>query len=59
MQGERQHYINSINQILQNSSNNLNEYNKIDWDTLKNEAPIEYVKMKEDFREGKEKMQAL
>ena len=59
MQGERQHYINSINQILQNSSNNLNEYNKIDWDTLKNEDPIEYVKMKEDFREGKEKMQAL
>jgi len=59
MQGERQHYINSINQILQNSSNNLNEYNKIDWDTLKNEDPIEYVKMKEDFREGKEKMQVL
>ena len=59
MQGERQHYINSISQILQNSSNNLNEYNKINWDALKEDDPIEYVKMKEDFREGKEKMQAL
>ena len=59
MQQERQHYVNQLNQILQNSSNNLQEYNKIDWDALKEDDPIEYVKMKEDYREGKEKMQAL
>ena len=59
MQQERQHYVTQLNQILQNSSNNLNEYNKINWDALKEDDPIEYVKMKEDFREGKEKMQAL
>jgi len=59
MQGERQHYVNQLNQILQNSANNLREYDKIDWDTLKNDDPIEYVKLREDYRDGKEKMQAL
>ena len=59
MQQERQHYVNQLTQILQNSSNNLQEYDKIDWDTLKNDDPIEYVKLREDYRDGKEKIQAL
>jgi hypothetical protein len=59
MHQERQHYVTQLNQILQNSSNNLQEYDKIDWDTLKNDDPIEYVKLREDYRDGKEKMQAL
>jgi hypothetical protein len=59
MQQEREHYVNQLNQILQNSSNNLKEYDKINWDTLKEEDPIEYVKLREDYRDGKEKMQAL
>ena len=59
MQQERQHYVTQLNQILQNSSNNLQEYDKIDWDTLKNDDPIEYVKLREDYRDGKDKMQAL
>jgi cytochrome oxidase Cu insertion factor (SCO1/SenC/PrrC family) len=59
IQQERQHYVTQINQILQNSANNLQEYDKIDWDTLKNDDPIEYVKLREDYRDGKEKMQAL
>ena len=59
IQQEREHYVNQLNQILQNSSNNLQEYDKIDWDTLKNDDPIEYVKLREDYRDGKERMQAL
>jgi len=59
MQHERQHYVTQLNQILQNSSNNLQEYDKIDWKTLKEDDPIEYVKLREDYRDGKDKMQAL
>ena len=58
IQSERQYYINSLQQVIEGSTNALNKYQSVDWERLKAEDPIEYVTKREEFREAQEKVQA-
>ena len=59
MQQERQQYIQNLESIMRNSVGNLSEYENIDWNALKDSDPIEYVKLREDYRDGKERVEEL
>jgi len=59
IQQERQQYVESLNQIIANASGGLDKFANVDWQTLKDSDPIEYVTKREEFRESQEKIQAL
>jgi len=59
IQTERQQYMESLNQIIANSSAGLDKFSNVDWQSLKDTDPIEYVTKKEEFREAQEKVQAM
>ena len=59
IQTERQQYMESLNQIIANSSAGLDKFSNVDWQSLKDTDPIEYVTKKEEFREAQEKVQGM
>ena len=59
IQAERQQYMESLNQIIANSSAGLDKFSNVDWQSLKDTDPIEYVTKKEEFREAQEKVQSM
>ena len=59
IQAERQQYMESLNQIIANSSAGLDKFANVDWQSLKDTDPIEYVTKKEEFREAQEKVQGM
>jgi len=59
LQAERQEYINALSQVVQNSMVGLQDYQNIDWETLRQEDPITYVTKKEEERDAKEKVQQM
>ena len=59
IQAERQQYMESLNQIIANSSAGLDKFANVDWQSLKDTDPIEYVTRKEEFREAQEKVQSM
>jgi len=59
IQAERQQYMESLNQIIANSSAGLDKFANVDWQSLKDTDPIEYVTKKEEFREAQEKVQQM
>ena len=59
IQTERQQYMESLNQIIANSSAGLDKFANVDWQSLKDTDPIEYVTKKEEFREAQEKVQGM
>jgi len=56
---ERQQYLESLNQIISNTASNLDKFTNIDWESIKENDPIEYVTKREEFREAQEKVQAM
>ena len=48
-----------MNQIIANSASNLDKFTNIDWESIKENDPIEYVTKREEFREAQEKVQAM
>jgi hypothetical protein len=56
---ERQQYLESLNQIIANSASNLDKFTNVDWESIKENDPIEYVTKREEFREAQEKVQAM
>ena len=59
MQQERQQYLESLNQIISNSASNLDKFTNIDWESIKENDPIEYVTKREEYREAQERVQAM
>ena len=59
IQAERQQYMESLNQIIANSSAGLDKFANLDWQSLKDTDPIEYVTKKEEFREAQERVQQM
>ena len=59
MQQERQQYLESLNQIISNSASNLDKFVNVDWDSLKEHDPLEYVTKREEYREAQERVQAM
>jgi hypothetical protein len=56
---ERQQYLESLNQIIANSASNLDKFANIDWESIKENDPIEYVTRREEYREAQEKVQLM
>ncbi len=56
---ERQQYLESLNQIIANSASNLDKFANIDWASIKENDPIEYVTRREEYREAQEKVQSM
>ena len=59
MQYERQQYMGNLEQIIGTAAGELDKFAKIDWSTLKDDDPIEYVTKREEFREAQEKVQSI
>ena len=59
IQAERQQYMESLQNVIQNSMPAIEQFGNVDWDRLKDADPIEYVKKKEEFREAQEKVQGM
>jgi len=59
IQAERQHYVSSLQQVIENSTAGLNQFQSIDWENLKVEDPLEYTIKKEELREQQDKIRVL
>ena len=58
MQQERQQYVEAVSQTIQNSMTGLQQYNDIDWPSLKEQDPIEYITKRDEYREIQENVRA-
>ena len=57
IQAERQQYMEALTNIIQNS--NMDQFANVDWNSLKENDPIEYVTKREEYREAQERIQGL
>ena len=56
IQAERQQYVEFLQQNIQ-QSNGLSQFDNIDWQTLKEVDPLEYMSKREEYRDAKDKIQ--
>ncbi len=59
IQSERQQYMMNLQQIIESATGDLQQFSTVDWASLKESDPIEYVTKREEFRESQEKIQAI
>ena len=59
IQAERNQYVEMLGNIVQQSSGELEKFTGIDWQSLKDNDPIEYVTKREEYREAQEKIQSF
>ena len=59
IQSERQQYMINLQQIIESATGDLQQFSNVDWASLKESDPIEYVTKREEFRESQEKIQAI
>ena len=55
-QAERQQYIDALGQFVQNSMGGLEQFQNVDWETLREDDPIAFVTKKEEFRDAQERL---
>jgi len=58
LQQERQQYIAALSQVVQHSLSGLEQYNNIDWETLKQEDPIEYFSKRDELQQRQAQLAA-
>ena len=58
LQQERQQYIAALSQVVQHSLSGLEQYNSIDWETLKQEDPIEYFSKRDELQQRQAQLAA-
>jgi len=59
IQAERNQYVQSLQNLMKTSMGNVDKFDNIDWETMKETDPIEYVTKREEFREAQEKVQGM
>ena len=59
IRNERQQYVQTLQNIIEGSTQSLDKFVDVDWETLKATNPIEYVTKREEYREMQEKVQAI
>ena len=59
IQAERQQYIESLQSVLQGSMSELDQFANIDWQSLKESNPLEYVTRRDEYREAQDRVGAL
>jgi len=55
LEQERQMYANGLQMLQEQQSNKLQEFEKTDWTTLKEEDPYAYMLQKDEYRDAQEK----
>ena len=58
LQQERQQYVGALSQVVQNSLSGLEQYNNIDWETLRQDDPIEYLSKRDELSQMQSQLQA-
>ena len=58
LQQERQQYVGALSQVVQNSLSGLEQYNNIDWETLRQDDPIEYLSKRDEISQMQAQLQA-
>jgi len=53
---ERQYYVNALQSAMDGSLGQLNQFANVDWETLKNENPLEYVTKRDEYRETQDNL---
>ena len=59
IQQERQQYMDTLTNIISNQGGELEKFANVDWDSLRESDPIEYVTTREQYREAQERIQGL
>jgi cytochrome oxidase Cu insertion factor (SCO1/SenC/PrrC family) len=59
IQQERQQYMEALTNVIANHGAELEKFSNIDWNTLRENDPIEYVTTREQYREAQEKVQTM
>jgi hypothetical protein len=59
IQQERQQYMEALTNVISNHGAELEKFSNIDWNTLRENDPIEYVTTREQYREAQEKVQVM
>ena len=59
IQAERQQYIESLQSVLQGSMSELDQFANMDWQSLKESNPLEYVTRRDEYREAQDRIGAL
>jgi len=59
IQQERQQYMDALTNVMQGSMSELEKFATVDWNSLRENDPIEYVTTREQYREAQEKIQGL
>jgi len=59
IRNERQQYMQTLQNIIDNTGQNFDQFATVDWETLKETNPIEYVTKREEYRELQERIQAM
>ncbi len=55
----REQYVREIGQYVQQGLHGLQQFANVDWARLKDEDPIEYVTKRDEFREARDRIQAM
>ena len=55
LEQERQMYANGLQMLQEQQSAKLQEFDKVDWDTLKTEDPYQYMLQKDEYRDAQER----
>ena len=56
IQAERQQYVNALQNVVETSMGTLDQFATVDWESLKNENPLEYITKRDEFRDTQEKV---
>ena len=56
IQTERQQYVSALQNVIENSMGNLDQFSTVDWNTLKNDNPLEYITKRDEYREMQDKV---
>lgn len=57
LEQERQMYANGLQMLQEQQSSKLQEFDSVDWETLKAEDPYQYMIKKDEYRDAQEKVQ--
>ena len=56
IQAERQQYVNALQNVVENSMGTLDQFATVDWETLKNDNPLEYITKRDEYRDTQERV---
>jgi hypothetical protein len=59
IQAERNYYVKSLQHLIDGSMGEVDKFANINWEQLKAEDPLEYVSMKDEFRDRQERYRSI